>query len=838
MTRAASVFGVALLVALSGCGSPDSLHILSGRDITVEVRADPYGLTVRDGSGRVVLASRDGGGDDFAPLGWAAGQVQWRRGLLPGYYEFSPALAPWHRAGRVTSVERDGARLTVVISGDGPPIRVVHELRDATLRVQAELSEPPPAGGAAPRAWHAAFSSPPNEAFLGFGERFNRTNQRGVDVFSFAEEGGVGGTEAEASRTQFPSGEPMTYFPVPFFVSTAGYGFWLDTTWRSEFNLATADPDAFRAWHTGPTLAFEVYLPHSDDSRPFPQQLVDRFTAATGRPLLPPAWTFGPRRRINRGTLVGGVPEFQAMRQQDLAITALDDALHFLPGGSHLGSEAALRSFTASARALGYRVNGYYNSLFAKEDTPLQPVVDEGLASGYFLRDRTGAPSEVFLISGRPLVVYQLDFTAPRAVTFYQRMFSWATELGYSGWMYDFGEYVQPDTQSASGMSGEELHNLYPVLYDKAVHDAMEASPRKGDWLAFARAGYTGSWRYIPMFWSGDPSASFDSAIGLPAMVRAGINLGLSGAPHWGSDIGGFKCVPGGSAKADGELLTRWIQLGAMSSNMQDQDACALNMDGGHKATIWTSPDAKEAWRTYARLHTRLFPYLYALAQEASRTGAPTMRHLLFEHPERVDLAAVDDTFYLGPTLLVAPVVHRGERQRAVELPLGLYLDWRDQRLLEGGRQVTLDAPLDKLPLLLRDGHLLPLLDPRIDTLDDGDHSSAPAGVDVIGPREVADVYDVVGLLSLRTGRAAFTLADGGRLEASFTGGLDLAALRPARDDADLASCTGCYRDTQLAMGLRRLRVSLGEGSVKLGGLDLLTKTGRRVRWDLYLVEK
>ena len=188
------------------------------RSITVEVRIDPYGLTVRDGSGRVVLSSRDGGGDDFAPLGWAAGEVQWRRGLLPGYYEFSPALEPWHRAGRVTSVEKSSDRLTVIIAGDGPSIRVVHELRDATLRVQAELVDRPtdqPVDGAAPRAWHAAFASPADEAFLGFGERFNRTNQRGVDVFSFAEEGGVGGPETEDSRSQFPSGEAMTRSGLP-----------------------------------------------------------------------------------------------------------------------------------------------------------------------------------------------------------------------------------------------------------------------------------------------------------------------------------------------------------------------------------------------------------------------------------------------------------------------------------------------------------------------------------------------------------------------------------------------------------------------------------------------
>lgn len=831
------VFALSLLV--TGCSTSETTYVLSGRDIRVEIRKEPYGLTVRDGSGRIVLTSRDGGEDDFSPLGFSDGEVGWRRSALPGYFEFRPALSPWHRAGRVTSVEQSDERLTVVLEGDGPPVRVTHELRGAALRVQAErfVVTPESSGTAAPRAWHATFASPSDEAFLGFGERFNRTNQRGVDVFSFAEEGGAGATEASGSREQIPSGESMTYFPVPFFISTAGYGFWLDTTWRSEFNLATTDPEAIRAWHIGPKLAFEVYVPKADDPRPFPQQLVDQFTSTTGRPMLPPAWTFGPRRRINRGAMVGGVPELEAMRKEDLALTAVDDALHFLPGGSHVGKEAALRAWTQSARALGYRVNGYYNSLFAKEDTPIKSTVEEGLSAKYFLRDASGAPSEVFLISGTPLTVYQLDFTDSRATGWYQRLFQWAIDLGYSGFMYDFGEYVQPDTRSASGMSGEELHNLYPMLYDKAVHDAMETGPLKGDWLAFARSGYTGSSRYIPMFWSGDPTASFENAVGLPAMVRAGINLGLSGVPHWGSDIGGFKCIPEGAAKADGELLARWIQLGAMSSNMQDQDACALNRGTERKASIWTSTEAKEAWRTYARLHTRLFPYLYALAHEATRTGAPTMRHLLFEHPQRIDLASVEDTFYLGPALLVAPVVRRGERQRVLDLPAGLYLDWRDQALLDGGRRITLAAPLDKLPLLLRDGYLVPLLDPRVDTLDDSDHSGAPTGLDVTGPKDIADVYDVVGLLSLRTGRAAFTLADGGRLEATFTGSVDLQALRAAHDEADLARCTDCYLDTQLAGGLRRLRVSLAPGSTRLGGLVLSSQTGRRIRWDLYLVQ-
>jgi alpha-glucosidase (family GH31 glycosyl hydrolase) len=132
----------------------------------------------------------------------------------------------------------------------------------------------------------------------------------------------------------------MAYYPVPFFVSTKGYGFWLDTTWRSQFEFATGGDerdDAWRVWHVGPKLAYEIYTPIPDDPRPWPYHVIDGFTAATGRPMVPPAWAYGPRRRMGPGDMQNGVTEDRAMRDLDLAITAVDDALHFYPNGSHVG---------------------------------------------------------------------------------------------------------------------------------------------------------------------------------------------------------------------------------------------------------------------------------------------------------------------------------------------------------------------------------------------------------------------------------------------------------------------------------------------------------------------
>jgi len=807
---------------------------LQATGIRVDVQRRPFAVTVRNADGVEVLRSLGAGhGDGFGTLGWTSGTIRLTpNGVNRGYFAFSKRLDPWRDDWVVVDATVRDRELELQFRGEGgrgaERMTVRQTLRDATLRVEARLET------TQPRAWEVAFATTETEGFLGFGERFNRTNQRGIDVFCWAEEGGIGRGEGAIAgpMNPFPSGQAMSYYPVPFFISTRGYGFWMDTTYRSEFNLATERPDAWRAWHVGRTLAYEIYLPVSTDPRPAPMQILDRFTATVGRPMIPPAWTLGPRRRVGRGSIRDGVPEIQAMRDRDLAITSVDDALHFLPGGSHLGRETELRAWVQAGARLGYRINGYYNSLLdTSTAVPIHDLVVQAIANRWVLFSSNGMPSEVFLISGRPVTVLQVDFGSPDATRWYQSTFQWATSLGYSGWMYDFGEYVQPDVVSANGMNGEELHNLYPVLYQRAVFDEMERSPMRGEWLAFPRSGYTGAWQYTPMVWSGDPAASFEDSDGLPSMVRGGVNMGVSGVPHWGGDIGGFHCLVNGHVAADGELITRWIQQGSMSSNMQDQDACSGALDPGEKASIWSSTDAQRAWFTYARLHTRLFPYLYTLAHQAHATGAPTMRHVFLEHPDVGALAGVDDEYYFGPALLVAPVVTRGARVRDVTFPPGRFLDWLDERIYEGGRRVSVPAPLDKLPLFLRDGYLVPMLDPTIDTLADGVHPT------VVGPAEVADVYDVVGLLSTRAGRAQFTLWDASMFSVQRTGPFAPPAFAQATNASELASCAECWLRDSVSPGLDRLRVSTRAHDVSAGGIALHSTSTRRIRWDIYLAE-
>jgi alpha-glucosidase (family GH31 glycosyl hydrolase) len=808
------VISAVLVAALAGCGSSSSpcgdgvavpqLTLTSG-GLTIEVSTAGYALTVRDASGAALVT----GGN----LGWTSGTFGVGKALYNGYFFFEPHFDPWRAELKVVAASQTATSLDVTLRGaDDVCVKVSHIVRDGALRVEAH------ADGVTPRAWQVGFASPATEGFLGLGERYDRVDHRGLAVYNWPEEGGLTNGEAEppGPNNPIPNGGTMTYYPVPFFLSTAGYGFWLDTTYFNQFELATEAPDAWRAWEVGPTLAFEIYAPRPSDTRPWPLQLLDTFTAATGRPMIPPAWSFGPRRRINANGMVGAVSEIQAMRDQDLAITQADDTLHFQPDGSDLGHEAEIRAWVKAANDLGYKMIGYFNPYFASDPaSPLATTTAAGIASGYFLKAADGTPGTVTLISGSLLSVYTVDVTFPDAVTWFTHQFQRALDLGYAGWMYDFGEYVQGTWTSHDGQTGVSLHNAFPVLYDRAAHDALEQL-RPGDWYYYARAGYTGAQQYAPMTWSGDPDASFGQAEGLPAQVRAAITLSMSGVAHVGSDIGGYKCQHNGVDTANGELLARWIEAGAMSSDMHDEDACS---GGGTKATIWSSPEAQTAWRTYARLHTRLQPYLSSLAATAHATGAPVVMSPYLLHPERRELATVDAAFYFGPSLYAVPVVTRGATTVTTTLPPGNLIDWRDGTLYAGGLggvTATLPAPITELPLLLVDGGLLPLLDPTIDTL------ATETSAAVIGPTDVADVYDVVGAISKATGHAGFTLAGGATLAASYDG----AAI----------ACAGC---TVTRVGPRVQRVQVeATADVAAGGLALhMTGVTRRVRWDVYVID-
>jgi alpha-glucosidase (family GH31 glycosyl hydrolase) len=298
--------------------------------------------------------------------------------------------------------------------------------------------------------------------------------------------------------------------------------------------------------------------------------------------------------------------------------------------------------------------------------------------------------------------------------------------------MEDFGEYTPSDVVSADGTPGPAMHNRYVTLYHRSARRFAERTSKP---LArFNRSGWAGAQPYSQIVWGGDPTTDwgFD---GLTSAVRQALSIGLSGISLWGSNIGGFFSL--GERELSPELLTRWIQFGFASAVMRTEANGFDLPEHGPRPQI-VDERILPVWRRYARLRTQLYPYLAAAQRTYDRTGMPMMRHLALQWPGDPKAIARDDEFLLGPSLLVAPVLEPGAKERTLYVPRGRWIDlWRSATLTEatalrlgaprvvaGAQDLTLPAPPDELPLLVRAGTVLTLLPPAVDTLTT--YGSAP----------------------------------------------------------------------------------------------------------------
>ncbi len=825
-------FALAAVLANAACGDdkgPSPRVYLNGGPASVHVMLEPFSIAILDANGAAVLTTLSGGGADaYGAAGATRDDGNDNVKVIPGWDGYVPDEKPWTHPGTGKLLSRTDTSASFELDADTGSIHIDVTLAGAKVTIATTVQ------GGAPE-WNKmslGFALKPDEHFFGLGERYASVDHRGVSMYSWAEEGALGGGEGvpPSDTNPYPNGPSMTYFPVPFFISSAGYAMHMNTTYRTETHMGSERPDAWRIAVNDTKLETVVYV-HDD-----PLASLDDFTRDTGRPFIPATWVFGPRRIVELGNMALGMPEQTALRVKKIPTTAVDDNVHFLPARSQDGRETELAAWTKSLHDQGFKVLAYNNPYVSTSLAGAKDDLAYGKAHGLFALQPDGTVGETFFISGQSQTLATIDLTKPEGVAWFQDLLRRTLALGYDGWMHDFGEYVRRPWKFGDGRNGEAVHNEFPVLSAKAAHDLL-VKEKPDDFLFYVRSGYTGTQQYVPGVWSGDPEATFDETQGLIANLRAGLNLGMSGVALWGSDISGFKCIT--DFPNDKEVYLRWAEVGAMSPLMMDETACSNPISGGRqKWKLWNDQETIDIYAAQARLHTRLAPYFELLARQSNATGIPIMRHPFLYYPHEPEAWTTDGAFFLGPSLFAAPVVHRGQTTRDAWLPPGTWVDLADYAVYGGGKHATIPAPLAKLPLLIKDGGIVPMLDASIDTL-------APAtDPSVVTKEKVADRLDVV--VALSAGKdATVTLVDGTVLTAkrNAAGGAPAQSGYATVPVEQIAMCDGktpadgCVFASQEGM-VSRLRVTTPlAAATDVSHEDVVLSahgpSARRVRWDV-----
>ena len=329
------------------------------------------------------------------------------------------------------------------------------------------------------------------------------------------------------------------------------------------------------------------------------------------------------------------------------------------------------------------------------------PLYGEALQLGYLLQE--GYEDET-TAAHRPDASYRegqrfIDFSNPAARQWWWAQHRGLAEMGVEGWWLDGGE--GPSSSAVlHGGTGSLLHNLFDRCRFQAFAGGEAADFPDRRAFLLCRSGAAGMQQLAAGCWSGDINNTFAT---LEAQVPLGLNTGMSGIPYWGTDIGGFFHPIPESA----ELYARWFQFGAF---------CPIFRSHGwvwREHLPWAHGPAVEAiCRKYAELRYRLLPYTYTLAWQAYTVGLPLMRPLVLSYPDDPRVWELGSEYLWGDDLLVAPVTREGATAWSAYLPSGGWYDFWTQQRYCGPTGVTVDAPLDRLPLFVRAGAIVPLAPP------------------------------------------------------------------------------------------------------------------------------
>jgi alpha-D-xyloside xylohydrolase len=518
----------------------------------------------------------------------------------------------------------------------------------------------------------------PEDHFYGGGEKFTRLDH-------------VGRTIRIWNRNPYGARSELAYKNIPLLVGSRGYGLFVDVPTAVTFHLGSRSNRTFAVEATGAELDYYVLAGA-------PKEILTAYTDLTGKPPVPPEWAFGlwastcfvkftessvlaEARRLRREGIPCDVFHLDSFWQRAFMWCDFEWDAERLPDPKRLLAEL--------------HREGFHNCLWINPYVACQSALyQEGVAGGYFLRRSDGSVYDALVWSQRTERGMGLcgivDFTNPAAVRWYRGKLEAQLALGADSFKPDFAEEIPEDARFANGLTGAEMHNPYPLLYQRECFEATQAAHGSRA-VAWSRSAAPGVQRY-PGHWAGDSECTF---LDMANTLRGGLASAMSGLAYWSHDIGGFWGEP------SAELYVRWAQLGFLSA--------LSRYHGATPREPWAfGEEALGIFREYAQLRSRLVPYLVSYGWAAAETGTPLMRPMAMEFPDDPAGQAFDLQYCLGRELLVSPVISP-DGWVTTYLPPGRWMDWWSGAVHQGPTTLRRQVPLRELPLYLREDSLLPL---------------------------------------------------------------------------------------------------------------------------------
>ena len=590
------------------------------------------------------------------------------------------------------------------------------------------------------------------ECVYGLGERFTAFVKNGQSVDVWNRDGGTSTEQA--------------YKNIPFYLTNRGYGVLVNHAGLVSFEIASEHVSKTQFSVEGECL--EYFIIGGDSLK----DVLRNYCTLTGRPALPPAWSFGlwlstsfttdydegTVTRFISGMEERGIPlhvfHFDCfwMKEYQWCDFVWDCDVFPDPVG-----------LIARLKKKGLKVCVWLNPYIGQKS----PLFNEGMEKGFLAHDCEGNVWQWDMWQpGLALV----DFTRPEATAWYQSKLKALLDMGVDSFKTDFGERIPTDVRWHDGSDPKRMHNFYSYLFNKAVFDLLEQERGHGEAVVFARSATVGGQQF-PVHWGGDNTATYPS---MAESLRGGLSLGLCGFGFWAHDIGGFE------ATASADLYKRWAAFGLLSSHSR------LHGSTTYRVPWLFDDEAVEVLRHFTSLKCSLMPYLFAMACETSGEGIPMMRAMVLEFCGDPACSFLDRQYMLGSNLLVAPVF---DQSGIVEyyLPEGVWTNFLSGRKVAGGRWVREDHGYMSLPLMAR-----------------------PNSIVAVGKSSTEVDYDFAAGVALHL----FELCDGAVAKAivrNKNAGVELDAVATRAGDAITVNASGTGKPYTLVLrGVERIKGAQG----------------------------